>query len=94
MLDTLLAAARQLDLDAWRANLADVERDWFVPLAEALRDRRLHTLTLTAPGDRNTVELEVRSGDRWKFWLKPVSFEALYAQRNQAQAGVPLPTSS
>ena len=26
--------------------------------------------------------------------LAPVSFEALYAQRNQAQAGVPLPTSS
>ena len=26
--------------------------------------------------------------------LAPVSFEALYAQRNQAQAGVPLPTAS
>ena len=26
--------------------------------------------------------------------LAPVSFEALYAQRNQAQSGVPLPTAS
>lgn len=79
VLDTLLPAARQLDLDAWHANLAIVERDWFAPLATALRDRRLQTLTLTAPGDRSTVELEVRCGDRWKFWRRPIAFEALLA---------------
>lgn len=77
VLDTLLPAARQLDLDAWRANLSNIEREWFAPLAAALRDGRLQTLILTAPGDRNTVELEVRFGDRWKFWRKPIAFEAL-----------------
>ena len=89
VLDTLLPAARQLDLDAWRANLADLERDWFAPLATALRDGRLQTLTLTAPGDRHTVELGVRSSDRWKFWRKPLTFAALLASLAPALAPAP-----
>ncbi|MDT3671694.1 MAG: hypothetical protein ROZ37_15335 [Aromatoleum sp.] len=86
VLDTLLPAARQLDLDAWRANLASIEHDWFAPLATALRAGRLQSLTLTAPGDRNTLELQAHSGDRWKFWRKPHAFEALLASLATAVA--------
>jgi hypothetical protein len=77
VLDSLLRPARQLDLDAWRTGLEALERDWFAPLAEALRRGRLQTLRLTAPGDRGTLELVVRAADRWKFWRKPQSFAAL-----------------
>jgi len=77
VLDALLKPARQLDLEVWRSGLATLERDWFAPLAAALRDGRLQTLTLTAPGDRNTLELEVRAAARWKFWRKPIAFETL-----------------
>lgn len=77
VLDTLLHPARQLDLDAWRSQLATLERDWIAPLAGALDDGRVHKLTLTAPGDRGTFELVVRAGERWKFWRKPLAFDAL-----------------
>lgn len=89
VLDALLPAARQLDLDAWRARLASVEREWFAPLVTALRAGRLESLTLTAPGDRNTVELEARSADRWKFWRKPMAFEALLASLATTVAPAP-----
>ncbi len=89
VLDTLLPAARQLDLDAWRTELARVEREWFAPLVTALRAGRLQSLNLTAPGDRNTVELQARSGDRWKFWRKPLAFEALLASLPTTVAPAP-----
>lgn len=77
MLDTLLKPSLQLDIDGWRNYLAELERDWFAPLADALRNKRLHTLTLTAPGDRGTLELVARAADGWKFWRKPFAFDAL-----------------
>jgi hypothetical protein len=89
VLDTLLEPARRLDLDAWRSNLAALERDWFAPLAAALRDRRLQGLTLTAPGDRSTLELVVRAGDRWKFWRKPLAFDLLLKSLTPAVPAFP-----
>ena len=66
-----------LDLDAWRRGLEALEHDWFAPLAEAVQRGRVDTLRLIAPGDRGTLQLEVRASERWKFWRKPYPFEAL-----------------
>lgn len=76
-LDDLLAPALRLDIDTWRNHLAGLERAWFAPLAEALRRKRVKSLRLTAPGDRGTLELNVRAADAWKFWRKPLPFDAL-----------------
>jgi hypothetical protein len=89
VLDTLLGPARRLDLDAWRLKLAALERDWFAPLAAALRVRRLQGLSLTAPGDRSTLELVVRAGDRWKFWRKPLAFDLLLKSLTPAVPAFP-----
>ena len=89
VLDTLLHPARQLDLDAWRRNLAALERDWIAPLASALRDGRVQELTLTAPGDRGTFELAVRAGERWKFWRKPLAFDTLLKSLTPAAPSFP-----
>ncbi|HRP95763.1 MAG TPA: hypothetical protein PL143_05885 [Rhodocyclaceae bacterium] len=77
VLDSLRKPAQQLDLDAWRRGLEALERDWFAPLAEALQRGRVDTLHLTAPGDRGTLQLELRASARWKFWRKPYPFETL-----------------
>jgi hypothetical protein len=77
VLDNLLKPALQLDIDNWRTRLAELECDWFGPLADALRAKRLHTLRLSAPGDRGTFELVVRASDSWKFWRKPCPFDTL-----------------
>lgn len=77
VLDDLHQPAQVLDLDAWRSGLQALERDWFAPLADALRRGQLDTLCITAPGDRGTLVVKNRGSDRWKFWRKPYAFEAL-----------------
>lgn len=77
VLDALRKPAQQLDLDAWRRSLEELERDWFTPLAKAFRSGSLDTLRLTAPSDRGTLHLELRRSERWKFWRKPYAFDAL-----------------
>lgn len=92
VLDALRRPALQLDLDGWREALATLERDWFAPLAAQLGGK-LQTLRITAPGDRAGFELEVRAGQRWKFWRKPQALDALLKQivpppqRPEAPAG-------
>jgi len=46
------------------------ERDWFVPLLGALRDRQLARLTLLAARGEETLRLELSAGDLWKFWRR------------------------
>ncbi len=77
LLDTLHRAAQQRDVNAWRSGLETLERDWFAPLAAALGEGTLDALHLSAPGDRGTLELDVRARDRWKFWRKPCAFGTL-----------------
>lgn len=89
VLDALRKPAQQLDLEAWRRGLEAIERDWFAPLAAAVRGGELASLQLIAPGDRGTLELEVRSTDRWKFWRKPYAFEALLKSLAPAPLALP-----
>ena len=77
VLDALREPALQLDLEPWRAALTRLERDWFAPLAGALARGRLQRLTLSAAGDRGTLELEVTASARWKFWRKPLPLNSL-----------------
>lgn len=77
VLDDLLLPARHLDIDSWRTRLAKLERTWFAPLAAALRSKHVRALRITAPGDRGTLELDVRTADAWKFWRKPLTLDAL-----------------
>jgi hypothetical protein len=77
IVDSLLKPALQLDIDRWRNALVVLEQEWFTPLADALRNRRVRSLRLTAPGDRGTLELGVQASDSWKFWRKPYAFDAL-----------------
>ncbi len=77
LIDSLHRPARRLDLEGWREALSTLERDWFAPLDAALHDGRLRELRITAPDERQTVELRTTAADRWKFWRRPRSFAAL-----------------
>jgi hypothetical protein len=92
VLDALHGPAMQLDLDAWRAGLAVLERDWFAPLADALQRGRPGALTLSAPGDRSSLELVVHARDRWKIWRRPLPFDALL--KSLMPTAAPLPGGS
>lgn len=72
------ALCRRFDLEGWRTYLAELDRDWCLPLFEALRQRRLHRLTLlteTGRGFRLTSSLLRR------FWRRRRSLRHFMAAR-------------
>ncbi|PKO59470.1 MAG: hypothetical protein CVU25_02060 [Betaproteobacteria bacterium HGW-Betaproteobacteria-19] len=90
ILDDLLRPSLQLDLDAWRSALARIEQAWFAPLADALRSGELQHLSLTAPGDRATLQLTAGARDHWRFWRKPLAFDAFLKSLEPAAASTPM----
>ena len=77
LLDALQAAAQYRDAWGWRDALLRLERDWFAPLLQALRQGRIDSLTLRAHGPKG-LELNIRRNDLWKFWKRPLPLSALY----------------
>ncbi|MBU0753242.1 MAG: hypothetical protein KJ787_02920 [Gammaproteobacteria bacterium] len=71
--DRLLAPARQLDAGAWRHAMLALDREVLAPLAADLRRGRLGQLTISAPGDETTLDLELGRSDTLRFWRRPRS---------------------
>ena len=77
LLDSLQSSVRQLDALAWRAALADIERDWLQPLRQHLRAGRIDSLRLTALGDEACLDLSLTRSDALKFWRRPQALHEL-----------------
>lgn len=83
LLDQLQAATQQLDALAWRAALAEIERDWLQPLRADLRAGRIDSLRLTALGEDACFDLCLTRADALKFWRRPKPLHELdYGQVN------------
>ncbi len=70
LLERLRAPARYGDAHGWRESLAQLERDWFAPLLEALRRERIGMLSLHARGPGGTLSVETTRGDLRRFWRR------------------------
>jgi hypothetical protein len=70
LLDQLRAAAQYSDAHGWREALQQLERDWFAPLLEALRQERVGMLSLHAPGAAGGLSVELARGDLHRFWRR------------------------
>ncbi|MGP1680110.1 MAG: hypothetical protein ACTS6J_23500, partial [Burkholderiales bacterium] len=70
LLDRLRASAQYGDAHGWRESLAQLERDWFVPLLEALRQERIGMLSVHALGPGGAVSVETTRGDLHRFWRR------------------------
>ena len=68
LLDPLDLPARNGDTDTWRAELLQLETDWFAPLLTSLRQARIHHLRLIMPGEAASFELNIRRHHLWQFW--------------------------
>jgi hypothetical protein len=71
LLDRLRASAQYGDAHAWRESLAQLERDWFAPLLEALRRERIGMLSVHALGPGGVISVETTGGDLRRFWRRP-----------------------
>ncbi|MBZ0105445.1 MAG: phosphoglycerate mutase [Sulfuricella denitrificans] len=70
VLDSLRPAACYGTPHAWRDGLAHLERQWFAPLAQALRNGEIG-LTLHAPTPSGTLGYSLTRGSLWKLWRRP-----------------------
>ncbi len=69
VLDGLRAPLAYGDLAAWGERRAALERDWFAPLAEALREQRIGMITLHAIGPE-ALRVETTRQDLRYFWRR------------------------
>ena len=70
LLDRLRSAAHYGDAQGWREALTRLERDWFAPLLQALRQERIGMLSLHAPGPEGALSVETTRGDLRRFWRR------------------------
>jgi hypothetical protein len=71
VLDALRAPASYGDGTAWADQLDALEREWFAPLAAALRAGRIGMVTLHAIGAGGTLDAETTRQDLRHFWRRP-----------------------
>jgi len=71
LLDRIERAAAYHDAGDWANGLAELERDWFVPLVRALDSGSVRRVELDTAGDSARLRVAVRSSDRWKVWRRP-----------------------
>jgi hypothetical protein len=55
--------------------MADLERDWFAPLLEALKRGRIGMVTVHIPDGAECAAYETIRGDLRRFWRRPRSLE-------------------
>ena len=60
----------QGDVSAWSNAVTALNRDGFVPLLDALKARRLNTLTIVSTNDTGIQQFVIRSNDLLKLWRK------------------------
>jgi hypothetical protein len=74
LLDRLRGAAQYGDAHGWREGLQQLERDWFTPLLQALRQERVGMVSLHGLGPAGVLSAETTRGDLRRFWrrVKPL----------------------
>ncbi len=74
VLDALRGPAAYGEAGAWREGLETIERDWCVPLVEALKANRVEMVTVHSPCEIATLDFEATRRDLRAFWrrLKPM----------------------
>jgi len=75
LLDALRAPLALEQTREYQEALACLERDWFAPLLEALRDGRIGMVTIHVPDAAESLAYETIRGDLRRFWRRPRSLE-------------------
>ena len=74
--DQLLSDILYENSEGWRDDFAALEANWFLPLKNALGNR-VDRITLVAPTVYGELRYTINAGERWKFWKKSSSVQAI-----------------
>ena len=75
LLDALRVPLALEQTGEFQAALARLERDWFAPLLDALRDGRIGMVSIHVPDAAESLAYETIRGDLRRFWRRPRSLE-------------------
>ena len=75
VLDALRAPLALEETGAYQEALAGLERGWFAPLLDALRDGRIGMVTIHVPDAAESLAYETIRTDLRRFWRRPRSLE-------------------
>ena len=76
VLDTLRVAHAFDDTAGWETAVAELESRWIAPLLAALRDGRVHMVTIHVPDGIESRSHETERGDLRRFWRRPKPLDA------------------
>lgn len=69
ILDSLHMKAKYRDAYGWRETLKEIEKNWFLPIYDALKHGAISQLHLITSNDNSLQSFIVTRADLWKFWL-------------------------
>ena len=75
LLDSLRVPLALSQTAEYAEAMADLERDWFAPLLEALKRGRIGMVTVHVPDGAECAAYETIRGDLRRFWRRPRSLE-------------------
>lgn len=75
LLDALRAPLALEQTGEYQETLARLERDWFAPLLDALRDGRIGMVTIHVPDAAESLAYETIRTDLRRFWRRPRALE-------------------
>jgi len=75
LLDALRVPLALEQTGAYQETLVRLERDWFAPLLEALREGRIGMVTIHVPDAAESLAYETIRPDLRRFWRRPRSLE-------------------
>lgn len=78
VLDALRTSALHGDIHLWRETLLHLEKDWLVPLRQALSHDKISRLTLYGFDSGQARSFSVSRTDLWKIWLRAKPLEAYF----------------
>ncbi len=71
LLDDLLEAGLANEWGGWLQGVEALDAAWFAPLLQALREKRLDSLSLILSGQDKLLHLTATASSLRKFWVKP-----------------------
>ena len=71
LLDSLQEPGLNSEWGLWLAQMEILERDWFAPLLQALRNKQLRSLSLLLSGQERLLEVTTTATSLRKFWRRP-----------------------
>lgn len=76
IIEHLLEPALNSDWGAWFEQINHLEKTWFAPALQALRNQEITSLRLILSDEQSLTEISCQAPKAWQFWRKP-SLESL-----------------